>query len=39
MNEMPFTIGNVTVDDSSTKGEWWENGPISPNEMTPSSSR
>ena len=39
MNEMPFTIGNVTVDDSSTKGEWWENGPVNPNEMTPSSSR
>jgi hypothetical protein len=39
MNEMPFTIGDVTVDDNSTKRLWWENESINPNEGEPSTSR
>jgi hypothetical protein len=39
MNEMPFTIGDVTADDSSIKREWWENNSVNPNENKPSTSR
>lgn len=39
MNEMPFSIGDVNVDDSAAKPQWWENTIVNPNEMTPSTRR